>query len=938
MNLAAGKSKFVFLDESGQAFEFVPALYSDQILETSQFLSTQLKVGSTIGLLFKSEICLIIVWLASLRAGLKPLVLQYPTRKQSRLYWVESVAHTITNVGLGAVLADDHCRSVLGSSLQIPLLAPLQIRPPSASFSGDVLPARFDIIQLSSGTTGFRKAVEFSSEHLARHAKDFDAVLKLRRSDKIVSWLPLYHDMGYVACFVMPLLLGIDVVMMDPITWTQKPEILFDAIERFGCTVCYMPNFGFEVMARVKGRRLPTMRRWISCSEPVSEATSKKFLAAIQASYETFSPCYAMAENIFAVSIGTGLKTLCIDGVDVVSCGTPIPGVQIKTVDGEIWVKSPTSLQNYDQGPDIRDDDGYYPTGDLGEFVDGDLFVSGRKQDLLVQGGRKFILSDIDLKLNEAFPDVRGRGAALAFKDVRIGTETPLILIEAQEFFARGSGKPVATKLKDMTGLDQVDVEFVPPRFLTKTSSGKINRKKAAADWTRLRMVAGERHGTVRNPLAEMKTSFANVDWNEPVGNCLDSLSRTILDIVLQPTGLQVSRLQTLNDIQTVLEAKSKVAPGETSPGATGILIISLANRPTLTKFSELHRLRLSDAFGCEVTFEHLCLPPSAIILSDMIFYDYFSPRLSSEELVSVGYAMRQLKRASMIITDDMAEMTWRYESTYPVLSHNLERDPRADLISFRWQQYTRNHHNLPIGLVCGMDMPLLATSDTLERLSAYLNVPIYRIAVVQGFGAYTRDWEFRSAGSHRVGVDADRLVDELVAWVGRRPQPLKQSSISTGSRFSVSDLPHFCSHAVNKALVDRVLDHFDSFCIAGEQASLPYVRAELARMGKPYIQVSSHAPEMLAKRQEVYDCILLCGPVGDFSQDLPIVALQHADAPWRFRNLGGFADSLPVFGDMPRSSTDWYYSFNLSRQNDREIWSKARAQLISDDLPVVVD
>ena len=67
--------------------------------------------------------------------------------------------------------------------------------------------------------------------------------------------------MGYVACFVMPLMLGVDVVMMDPMTWVRRPELLFEAIERHSATTCYMPNFGFEVMARSGPKRLPTMRR-----------------------------------------------------------------------------------------------------------------------------------------------------------------------------------------------------------------------------------------------------------------------------------------------------------------------------------------------------------------------------------------------------------------------------------------------------------------------------------------------------------------------------------------------------------------------------------------------------------------------------------------------------------------------------------------------------
>ena len=640
-----------------------------------------------------------------------------------------------------------------------------------------------------------------------------------------------------------------------------------------------------------------------------------------------------MAENVFAVSFGTGFTTTLINNSNVLSCGRPIPGVELKIVDDEIWVRSPTSIQKYFNGPDIRDVEGYYPTGDLGQVISGELFVSGRKQDLLIQGGRKFILSDIDLWLNGMFPDVRGRAVTLALHDDRVGTEVPFVLIESLDFFERHDNQIIALALKEATGLDRVDVGFVPPRFLTKTSSGKFNRKKAAADWNSVQAAIAQQGGSQRNPIDELRASFANVDWTKPIGVALDSLSRTILNIIVESANVSFDDSFTLVRIQAVLGQQSKSDLSNPVIQKSGIRIVSLANRTTLSRFSERHLEKLSQAFGCDVSFEHLCLPPSAVVLSDLVFYDYFKPRLDPSAFASVSYAMEQLKAASILIVDDMAEMTWRYESTYPVLSHNLERDPRADLISFRWQQYTRHHDKLPIGLVSGMDMPLSATSDVLDRLSSYLNIPVFRIAVAQGFAAFTGGWELRSYGSHLKGVDADVLVDRIVSWAATVGRPPERKPHRSSSRFLVSDLAHFCSHIVNKTLVDRVLDHFDRFCIAGEKSSLPYVRAKLDELQKAYVQVPSHAPEVLTKLTEPFDCLLLCGPIGDFPTDIPVVALQHAGAAWRTRNLGSFGTSLPGFGDMPASSTDWYYTFDLSRQKDREIWSKARMQLRSEDI-----
>src|SRR5262249_6891073 len=105
------------------------------------------------------------------------------------------------------------------------------------------------ILQMSSGTTGQRKAIRFTLQQIGRHADDYNATLGLSANDRIVSWLPLYHDMGFIACFVMPLLFGVPVAMIDPIDWVHSPGLLFDVIETVGGTLCFLPNFGFEVMS-----------------------------------------------------------------------------------------------------------------------------------------------------------------------------------------------------------------------------------------------------------------------------------------------------------------------------------------------------------------------------------------------------------------------------------------------------------------------------------------------------------------------------------------------------------------------------------------------------------------------------------------------------------------------------------------------------------------
>jgi acyl-CoA synthetase (AMP-forming)/AMP-acid ligase II len=888
--------------------------------------------GVVVGLMYPSGPELVLAWLGCVLAGAQPLVMQYPTRKQTRQYWENSVVNTIGVTGLKLVLCDAFSAG-MGLGRLVPVLeqSALDAQPDLPPTPFQII--WFDIIQLSSGTTGHRKAMRLDAAALLRHVTDFNQVLHLGATDRIVSWLPLYHDMGYVACFIMPLMLSIEVVMMDPITWVQTPALLYDAIEKHAGTICYMPNFGFEVMAREAPRALPTMRHWISCSEPVSPATARKFLASIAAPEAQFAACYAMAENVFAVSLARGITTREIDGVEVISCGTPIPGVAVKIVDGQIWARSPSSISAYLEGGDIRDTAGYYPTGDLGALHDGALYVTGRSRDLLIQAGRKFMLSDIDLMLNRLFPDIRGRAAAIARDDARLGTQVAVVLIEAADFFERNDQEAIALALRDAMNLDQIEVEFVPPRFLTKTSSGKINRKLSAAHWAAVQAHRGVRSGA-SDPVDELRAAFPRVDRDQPVSEVLDSLSLTVLRIILNGADLPYDGTQTLEQIEALLASGVRPDDGNVK---TGLRIVSLADRRTISKLTEKHLDALAAGLGCAVSFEHVCLPPSPIQLSDLIFDDYFSTRLDPSVMGSVRQALDKLRDASLIIVDDAAELQMPPNQAYAALSHNLERDARTDLITVRWQSYPRQHHLLPTTFVAGRDLALADRATSLRQLAAYLGKPLFRVAGYQTLEPYTSDWEYHArAGTPDAPmalgiVRPDRLMIALADWIKALPVPPAQVALPRGVKLELNDLGHFCSHFANQPHIDILLHAYGSFCIAGQASSIPYIRQALQAAGKRYVCVPSYAPEILATVEEPYECLLICGAWGDFPITTPAGAIMFIN--------NGAAGTINITdprltrllfkrnaGYDPPSATDWFYPAKLHRGWDISVWAADRA------------
>jgi acyl-CoA synthetase (AMP-forming)/AMP-acid ligase II len=851
----------------------VLAQEAGRVAQLGERLTQSFSRGAAVGLCFRTSPELVLWWLGALQAGLRPLIVQYPTAKQSQAYWQNSVRHTIEVADVAGIICSDEVKQRLGQ-VELPVIS--EALPPADGTVTNLELVDFSIIQLSSGTTGHRKAVEFTSAALARHAADYQQVMQLSpERDMIVSWLPLYHDMGYVACFVVPLMLGIPVTMIDPEAWVRDRSLLFRAIEQHRGTVCYMPNFGFEVMSSLPAGNLSTMRLWISCSEPVKSRTVERFLEATGTPASAFAACYAMAENIFAVTQSAGLASTTIDGVEVVSCGKPIPGVELKIVEDEIWVRSPTALESYLGGDSIIDADGFYPTGDLGQVVDGQLHVTGRKRDLMIQAGKKFMLSDVDAVVNQILPEAKGRAAALAGFDPRLGTQRPVVLVEAMDFYKRKDGPAISEAILESTGLDNVEVAFVPPRFLTKTSSGKINRVISLQHWEALKAQGANNSRDWRE---EIKREFERVDFSLPIREVLDSLSTTVLNIILTDAGIKMDLGKSL---QEHLERGPAVQSAEGQEEV--IRIVSLADRRIFKRLTERHLELLSRLLGVKVVMEHVCLPPTPILLSDLVFDDYFSCRLPDQDAMrAVRRCLDKLRHASVIVIDDAAEFHFPTSQVYPVLSHRLERSPKSSLLASRWQRYTDLHHLLPLAVVAGPDLGLADRHLSIRALCDYLGVDAFRIASASAYEEYTEGWDYRllhtlTGGPALPALVPAPLIDQLSAWLGKRKDGLRRfSADKSAATLDLTDLAHFCSHYVNKKALDQVLEHFDRFCIAGRPASVPYIAQRLNELGKSYFYVPSYAPQVLEKT-EPFDCLLACGPMGEFEVKVPAFPVMGA-------------------------------------------------------------
>lgn len=374
------------------------------------------------------------------------------------------------------------------------------------------------LLQHSSGSTGMQKGVALSHGAVLRQIAAYRAAIQLDpETDVIVSWLPLYHDMGLIAGFVMPIITGTHLVLMSPFEWVRQPGSLLDAIHTYRGTLCWLPNFAYNLLARTfrpqEGLDLSSWRAVINCSEP-AQAESQQLLLEKLAPYgfreEALAVSYAMAENTFAVTqtpIGQpprvdtveiaamqerGAAQPAAEGKRFVSCGPPIAGVELGVVDeqgqplperrvGEIALRSDFMLSGYHNRPDLSAQaltvDGWYLSGDMGYLADGELYITGRKKDLIIVGGKNIYPQDIEAIASRT-PGVHpGRAVAFGVFDERQGSEKIVVLCEAAaDADPDESERQLRAAIVKETEVTLGDFRFVPRGWIVKTSSGKQAR------------------------------------------------------------------------------------------------------------------------------------------------------------------------------------------------------------------------------------------------------------------------------------------------------------------------------------------------------------------------------------------------------------------------------------------------------------------------------
>jgi acyl-CoA synthetase (AMP-forming)/AMP-acid ligase II len=403
-----------------------------------------------------------------------------------------------------------------------------QVQPPSEPDFDSLPGLRRDpsdivLLQHSSGTTGLQKGVALSHQAVLNQLAAYSASLHLTPEDVIVSWLPLYHDMGLIAGFLMPILMGNQLVIMSPFEWVRAPVRLMQAVTRYHGTLSWLPNFAYNFCATkirerdLEGLDLSSWRSISNCSEPMRYESHLAFFQKFERvglRFSALNTCYAMAENVFAVTQGGVDAPVTVDEIDreamqvervakpasgdrptikMLSAGRPVSNTECRVVDdkgqtvpertiGEIALRSNCMLTGYYHRSDATTKaflNGWYLTGDYGYMADGEVYVAGRKKDLIIVGGKNVYPLDLELLAMEVPGVHAGRVSTFGVYNDEAGTEDVVIVAEVdttdpdeREQIARG----IEAAVNRGSAIRLRDCYIVNPPWIVKTSSGKTAR------------------------------------------------------------------------------------------------------------------------------------------------------------------------------------------------------------------------------------------------------------------------------------------------------------------------------------------------------------------------------------------------------------------------------------------------------------------------------
>lgn len=498
-----------------------------------------LGVGDRVVIIMPQGIPAMTTFVAAMMLGAVPAFLAYPNFKIEPAKYRSGLKGVTANLSAKAVVIDAEFPEDLLSSVSLhdentddgtkliraggnPVTGGRQ-QSRSRAEAASITPDSLAFIQHSAGTTGLQKGVALSHGAVLRQLERLAQSLRIKgETDRVYSWLPLYHDMGLIACFMLPMVCHVPVVMQSPLDWVMQPESMLRVVSEYKCTVAWMPNFAFQFVPRRTPRSrwaeydLSSLRLLINCSEPVRASSMMEFRTAFAIRSGVLQSSYAMAENVFAVTqseVDRDPVTIYVDGhefrgahrvvavekqtagaMSFTSSGRLLADHQVRIVSesgetlgndrvGEIVIQSCCLFDGYYNRKDLTAQavvDGWYHTGDLGFYRDGELYVAGRKKDLLIVGGENIYPQDIEQIVSGHSAVHDGRVIAIGLYNPDLGTEDIVVVAELENVELLAQAAELETEIRSLIvaglGIAVRSTFLKPPKWIVKSTAGKAAR------------------------------------------------------------------------------------------------------------------------------------------------------------------------------------------------------------------------------------------------------------------------------------------------------------------------------------------------------------------------------------------------------------------------------------------------------------------------------
>jgi fatty-acyl-CoA synthase len=473
--------------------------------------------------------------------GKVPAVLPWPTTRVDGLKYQRNLLHQLNRLPADHLITLPRLAENLQSGVNFPISGckladssrfetmfmdrfTAEPRQQPATGTKQHLPEDALFLQFSGGTTGTQKCVVVTGAMLAEQVYRLSEALAQDESDGSVSWLPLYHDMGLIACLYFPLWAGIPSLHFAASDWLLRPELLFHYIQQYRASLCWLPNFAFSYMARRKemmdgSYSLNHVRAWINCSEPVRRKSVRDFAeqfadwGVVPASLQS---SYAMAENVFAVtqslpgeslsmvsrakvkgaSLSCGAGSFEVIDDEYVSSGRCLKGMRLRIIGtdglpcadfvaGEIQLQTSCLFEGYWDRHGFRRDvfteDGWYRTGDFGFTANEEVFVIGRMKDIIIVAGQNIFPEDVEIITSQVAGVYAGRVVAFGVDNEELGTQSIGVVAEMNGEFDPGKVDRMEKEIQSLIiaslGVAPRFVKVVPQRWIIKSTAGKISRR-----------------------------------------------------------------------------------------------------------------------------------------------------------------------------------------------------------------------------------------------------------------------------------------------------------------------------------------------------------------------------------------------------------------------------------------------------------------------------